>query len=94
MKYSTDLIWRVRCASDRVGYCFLSSDELSRLFGSLPDNQRTRHRALLEFAAICGAEVETTPNLKSARFVPANRRYSPESFFLLPQNLHADPQTS
>jgi hypothetical protein len=70
MKFSPDLVARVCSALDRVGYCFLSHDELRRLLEHYPANQRSRHRALQEFAEICEADVETSPNLKSARFVP------------------------
>jgi hypothetical protein len=73
MKFSPDLVARVRGALERVGYCFLSYDELRRLLGHCPENRQTRHQALQEFAGMCGAEVETTPNLKSARFVPLGR---------------------
>lgn len=54
-----------------MGYCFLSSDEIQRLLAKAPSNRRARHRALLEFAELCDAEVETNEHLKSARFTPA-----------------------
>ena len=73
MKFSPDLIARVRSALERVGYCFLSHDELRRLLGHLPENRPARYQALQEFAEVCGAEVETTTHLKSARFVPLGR---------------------
>ncbi len=73
MKFSPDLVARVRSALERVGYCFLSYDELRRLLAHFPENQRARHQALQEFAEMCGAEVETTPHLKSARFIPLGR---------------------
>jgi hypothetical protein len=71
MKFSPDLIARVRYALDRMGYCFLSADELARLFRGFPENRHAREKALLEFAEMCGADVETTPHLKSARFASA-----------------------
>jgi len=79
MKFSPDLVSRVCHALDRMGYCFLSADEIKRLLAPVPEVQQMRQRALLEFAEICGAEVETTPNLKSARFVPAGRLGSDRS---------------
>ena len=71
MTFTPDLIARVRHGLDRAGYCFLTSDEIRRLLATLPEGHRARHRALQEFARICGAEVEVTANFKSARFVPA-----------------------
>jgi hypothetical protein len=73
MKFSPDLVARVRSALERVGYCFLSYDELRRLLANYPENRQARHQALQEFAEMCEAEVETTLNLKSARFVPMGR---------------------
>jgi hypothetical protein len=69
MKFPSDLFARVRGSLERAGFCFLSYDEIERLLASVPGNRYTRHRALLEFAELCGAEVETTIHLKSARFV-------------------------
>jgi len=71
MKFPPDLVDRVRSALDRVGYCFLSRDEIQRLLAMAPSNRPARHKALLEFARLCGAEVETNEHLRSARFTPA-----------------------
>ena len=70
MKFPPDLVARVRNTLDRIGYCFLNSDEIRRLLAHAPANRTTRHRAMEEFAEICGAEVETTAHLKSARLTP------------------------
>lgn len=70
MKFPLDLVDRVRSALDRVGYCFLSSDEIQRLLAQAPVNRPDRHKALQEFAKLCGADVETNEHLKSARFTP------------------------
>ena len=80
MTFSPDLVARVRVALQRFGFCFLSADELNRLLDFLPNCRSTRQRALQEFAAYCGAEVETTPHLTSARFVPLHSTH-PESRF-------------
>jgi hypothetical protein len=71
MKFPPDLIDRVRSALSRMGYCFLSSDEIQRLLAKAPANRPARHKALQEFAQICEAEVETNEHLRSARFTPA-----------------------
>jgi hypothetical protein len=71
MKFPPDLQDRVRSALDRMGYCFLSSDEIQRLLDRAPHNRPARHKALLEFAELCNADVETNEHLKSARFTPA-----------------------
>jgi len=75
MKFPPDLVARVRSSISRVGYCFLNTDELHRLLGGVPASLRARHEAIEEFADLCGADVETTTHLKSARFTPdgANR---------------------
>ncbi len=70
MTYPPDLLDRVRSALDRVGYCFLSSDEIQRLLAKAPANRPARHKALQEFAVLCGADVETNEHLRSARFTP------------------------
>ena len=72
MKFSPDLTARVRTALNRAGYCFLSSDEIQRLLAVIPRGRYAQYEALQEFAEICGAEVETTTHLTSARFVPAS----------------------
>jgi len=77
MKFPPDLQDRVRSALDRVGYCFLSSDEIQRLLAKGPHNRPARHKALLEFAELCDAEVETNEHLKSARFTPATVKAEP-----------------
>lgn len=70
MKFPLDLVARVRNSLDRIGYCFLNSDEIQRLLANASVNRSARHHALEEFAEMCGAEVETTIHLKSARFTP------------------------
>ena len=70
MKFPLDLVARVRNSLDRVGYCFLNGDEIRRLLANASVNRSARHHALEEFAEMCGAEVETTAHLKSARFTP------------------------
>ena len=70
MKFPPDMVARVRSTMDRIGYCFLNSEEIQRLLSHAPAGRRARHQALEEFAEICGAEVETTVHLKSARFAP------------------------
>jgi hypothetical protein len=71
MKFPPDLIARVRFAVHRAGYCFLAADEIRRVVAAAPRDRGARYEALREFAQICGAEMETTPHLTSARFVPA-----------------------
>jgi hypothetical protein len=71
MKYPPDLIVRVRASLDRAGYCFLNCDEIRRLLAGVPARGNARHQVLRIFAEICGAQVETTDHLKSARFIPA-----------------------
>lgn len=71
MQFSPDLFCRVRSALERKGYCFLTGEEIDRLLAAVPGGWNARHRALREFASLCGAEVEATEHLKSARFVPA-----------------------
>lgn len=70
MKFPLDLVARVRSSLDRVGYCFLSSDEIQRVLAHTHGGWQGKHDALKEFAVRCGARVETTPHLKSARFTP------------------------
>ncbi|EDY16644.1 hypothetical protein CfE428DRAFT_5757 [Chthoniobacter flavus Ellin428] len=70
MKFPPDLVGRVRSALASKGFCFLNTDEIHRLLASVSHNRTARHHAIEEFAEICGAHVETTPHLKSARFVP------------------------
>jgi len=69
MKFSPDLTFRVSDCLERQGYCIFGPQELERLFAHKDDKGR-RH-LLEEFAALCGATVETTPHFKSARFVRA-----------------------
>lgn len=69
MKFPPDLVARVRNTLDRIGYCFLNQEEIQRLLAHAPANRPAQHHALEEFAEICGAEVETTVHLTSARFV-------------------------
>ncbi|MDR3401740.1 MAG: hypothetical protein P4L99_04500 [Chthoniobacter sp.] len=73
MKFPPDLIVRVRSSLDHAGYCFLNCDEIQRLLAGVLTSRQARHQALQMFAEICGAEVETTDHLKSARFIPAKR---------------------
>ena len=70
MTYPPDLIDRVCSALDRKGYCFLSSDEIQRLLTKAPANRPARHKALQEFAVLCGADMDTNEHLRSARFTP------------------------
>jgi len=70
MNFPPDIVDRVRTALDRMGYCFLSCDEIQRLLAKAPANRTARHKALEDFADLCGAEVETNEHLKSARFTP------------------------
>ena len=79
MNFPPDLVDRVRSALGRVGYCFLSSDEIQRLLAKAPCNRPARHKALQEFAELCHADVETNEHLKSARFTPitANSEAAP-----------------
>ena len=89
MKFPPDLIACVRMALDRSGYCFFSADEIARLLGAGHCGRHERDQALLEFAELCGAEVETTTHLKSARFTPAHTSqshtpFSLEAFFQTP----------
>jgi hypothetical protein len=69
MKFPPDLVARVRSALTRNGYCFLNADEIHRLLASVSHGRTSRQHAIEEFAGICGARVETTPHLKSARFI-------------------------
>ncbi|MEI9896180.1 MAG: hypothetical protein WDN28_20525 [Chthoniobacter sp.] len=66
MKFSPDLTFRVAAALQRLGYSIFGLHELERLFGETKD-AKGRMRLLEEFAAQCGATVETMPNFKSAR---------------------------
>jgi hypothetical protein len=69
---SPDLVARVRSALARSGYCFFGVDEIERLLGGASKRRNGKgHEVLQEFAELCGAKVETTPHLKSARFIPA-----------------------
>lgn len=86
MTFPPDLYDRVRTALDRVGYCFLSSDELQRLLAKAPANRPARHKALQEFADLCHADVETNEHLKSARFTPVVQKTEP------PPSLRPQPQ--
>lgn len=70
MNFSPDLAFRVRNSLERLGYCIFGTNELNRLF-SHPNESRGRRLVLEEFAALCGAKVETTPHFKSARFTKA-----------------------
>lgn len=70
MKFSPDLAFRVSDSLDRMGYCIFGANELERLFSQVKE-EREKFHFLEEFAAFCGAEVETTPHLKSARFIKA-----------------------
>jgi hypothetical protein len=70
MKFSPDLAFRVSDSLERFGYCIFGTEELERLFAHHKENEG-RKRLLEEFAAHCGATVETTPHFKSARFTKA-----------------------
>lgn len=70
MRFPPDLIARVRSSLARNGYCFLNADEIQRLLAKTSSGWSARHHAIEEFAEVCGAQVETTPHLKSARFTP------------------------
>ena len=71
MNCSPDLVARVRSHLNRSGYCFFGVDEIERLLGGESKRRNGKgHETLQEFAKICGAKVETTPHLKSARFTP------------------------
>lgn len=89
MKFPPDLVDRVRNALDRMGYCFLSSDEIHRLLVQAPVNRPARHKALQEFAELCHAEVETNEHLKSARFTPVVEPASPAPVSRQPQQQQA-----
>jgi hypothetical protein len=71
MKFPPDLVARVRYAVARSGFCILSRDEINRVLAVAPANLRARHEAMERFAQICGANMETTEHLTSARFVPS-----------------------
>lgn len=68
-KLSPELFSRVRRSLDRQGYCIFGIEEMQRLLSSITGNRATKTRIVQEFAAACGAQVETTPRLTSARFV-------------------------
>ena len=70
MKFSPDLAFRVSSSLERLGYCIFGVNELDRLFSQSKVGRRRRH-ILEEFAALCGARVETTSHFKSARFTKA-----------------------
>ena len=70
MKFSPDLTFRVSDSLERLGFCIFDAQELERLLAQDKDAKARRH-LLEEFAALCGATVETTPHLKSARFIRA-----------------------
>lgn len=70
-RLSPDLLSRVRHSIKRQGYCIFGVDEMQRLLASITGSRTTRKRIVQEFAAACGAQVETTPRLTSARFVRA-----------------------
>ncbi|MEZ0256948.1 MAG: hypothetical protein ACAI37_16810 [Chthoniobacter sp.] len=70
MKFSPDLTFRVSDSLERLGYCIFGVQELERLLAQDKD-AKARRRLLEEFAALCGATVETTPHLTSARFTRA-----------------------
>jgi len=68
-RLSPDLVSRVRHSVERRGYCIFGTDEMERLFFLAQGTHSARMRVLHEFAEACGVEMETTPHLKSARFV-------------------------
>jgi hypothetical protein len=68
-KFSPDLISRVCRSLEQRGYCIFGIEEMRRLLSSITGNDVIKIRVLREFAEACGAEVETTPRLTSARFV-------------------------
>lgn len=70
MKFSPDLAFRVSSSLERLGYCIFGVNELDRLFSQTKESRGRRH-LLDEFAALCGARVETTTHFKSARFTKA-----------------------
>ncbi len=78
MKFPPDLVARVRYAVARSGFCILSRDEIDRILAAAPANLRMRHEAMEKFARICGADMETTEHLTSARFVPSAAGAAPE----------------
>ena len=71
MKFSPDLAFRVSDSLARQGYCIFGTNELERLFTETTAAGGNRLHILEEFAAFCGARVETTPHIKSARFTKA-----------------------
>ena len=71
MKFSPDLAFRVSDSLERFGYCIFGTQELERLFAHHDKDDKGRRHLLEEFASFCGATVETTPHLKSARFTRA-----------------------
>ncbi len=72
IRLSPDLLSRVRHSIARQGYCIFGVDEMQRLLASITGNRATKTRVVQEFAAACGAQVETTTRLTSARFVRAH----------------------
>jgi len=62
----------VRNSLERHGYCILGAEEMQRLLSCVTGSRHTKARVVQQFAEACGAVVETTPRLTSARFVKAH----------------------
>jgi hypothetical protein len=73
-RLSPDLFFRVRNSLERNGYCILGVEEMQRLLSSITGNRLSKTRFVQQFAKACGAVVETTPRLTSARFVKAREK--------------------
>lgn len=68
-KFPPDLLYRVRESIEESGFSIFGLEDMERLLSAVRGGRSAKRQALEEFATLCGAKMETTPNLNSARFV-------------------------
>lgn len=68
-KFPPELLYRVRDGIEKSGFCVFDVEDMERLFAEVSPGYAARRQALVEFAALCGVRMQTTPDLNSARFV-------------------------
>lgn len=67
-KFPAEMLYRVRESIEELGFCIFDDVDLEHLLARVPGGLAVRREALVEFATLCGARMQTTPGLNSARF--------------------------
>ena len=67
-KFPPTLVYRVRESIKERGFCVFGNEEMERILSHVPTGPAAKREVLEDFATLCGAKLETTPNFNSARF--------------------------